>query len=111
MEIKISKEKDMPLLSRKRVSAIVEFAEKATPPSNTIRNELAKLLKVQPGLVHIKHVYTKYGQAQAKIIAHIYETKEDLVTLEKVAVEEPAEISKGEVKSKEKQDDQEKSKE
>lgn len=81
MKLEIKEKKDIPLLSRERVQAIVEF-DKETPSREMIRNEIAKLSKVKAEQVIIKHVYMKFGKKEAKVIAHIYEKLEDLKRIE-----------------------------
>lgn len=75
MDIKIIKEKAMPLLARKRVTLIAKFTSKSTPAMKNLIPEVAKLTKSDPKLVAIRHVYQKYGKTEAKIIAHVYENE------------------------------------
>ena len=42
------------------------------------------MMKVKPELVAIKHVYQRYGASKAKVIAHIYQTRKELLHLEKL---------------------------
>jgi len=81
MEIEIQKQRDTPLLSRKRVSAMVTY-EGATPSRLTLRDSLAKKLKVDEDLTIIKHIYTRYGHTRAKVIAHVYSNAKDRDTIE-----------------------------
>jgi ribosomal protein S24E len=81
MEIEVTKQNDAPLLSRKRVTAFVDFA--ATTPSRLeLKFALGTQLKVNPDLVIIKHVYQRFGARRAKLIAHVYDKKELLEKLE-----------------------------
>jgi len=81
MKLEIKEKKEVPLLSRVRIQAMVEF-EKETPSREMLRKELAKLSKVKDELVIIKHVYMKFGKKEAKVIAHVYEKLEDLKRIE-----------------------------
>lgn len=81
MDIEIVKQKETPLLSRKRVTAKIT-AEAATPSRLKIRDELAKKLKVDPSLVIIKHLYSQFGDKTVKIIANLYEKRELLEKFE-----------------------------
>lgn len=81
MDIEIVKQKETPLLSRKRVTAKL-VAEAATPSRLVIRNELAKKLKVDPSLVIIKHLYPQFGDRTVKIIVNVYEKREVLEKFE-----------------------------
>lgn len=81
MEIEVTKQIDAPLLSRKRVSAFVEF-EATTPSRLELKFALGTQLKVDPDLVIIKHIYQRFGARRAKIIAHVYNKKDLLDQLE-----------------------------
>jgi small subunit ribosomal protein S24e len=81
MKLEIKEKKEVPLLSRTRVHLNVEF-EKETPSREMIRKELAKILKSKEELIIIKHVYSKFGKKEAKIIAHVYENLDDLKKIE-----------------------------
>ncbi len=81
MEIEVTKQNDAPLLSRKRVTAFVNFA--ATTPSRLeLKFALGTQLKVNPDLVIIKHIYQRFGARRAKLIAHVYDKKDLLEKLE-----------------------------
>ncbi|NQU79272.1 hypothetical protein HQ545_05910 [Candidatus Woesearchaeota archaeon] len=81
MDLQILKERDTPLLSRKRYTFEMVFSG-ATPSRLVIRDEIAKKVKSEPVLTIIKHVYNKYGSEKAKVIAHVYSKKEDMERLE-----------------------------
>ncbi|MBS3107809.1 hypothetical protein J4468_02730 [Candidatus Woesearchaeota archaeon] len=82
MEITILKEVEQPLLNRKRYIFNADFPEKATPARAILVEEIAKKVKAKPEGVAVRHVYTKYGVASAKIISHIYKSAEDLKKIE-----------------------------
>jgi small subunit ribosomal protein S24e len=81
MDIEIIKEKETPLLSRKRVTAWAH-SEGVTPSRKKICIELSKHLKVKPELVIVRHIYTRFGVQKAKLIAHVYDDRNVLVKLE-----------------------------
>lgn len=81
MEIQIDKEKETPLLSRKRVTAWVYY-EGSTPSRNETLKEFAKKIKVKPENIVIKHMYTRFGQSHLKLIANVYKDTETLKRLE-----------------------------
>jgi ribosomal protein S24E len=72
MEMKLIKEKDVPLLGRKRINLYAKFVGKSTPTKIKLRQDVAKLVKSKPELVVIRHIYQKFGAGEAKIIAHVY---------------------------------------
>jgi len=84
MKLDKNKEQEVPLLNRKRVSFIVDFEGGPTPSILQIREAVASLLKVKEDLVAIRHVYQNYGSSKAKVIAHVYETRKELMHLEKM---------------------------
>lgn len=81
MEIEIKKEKETPLLSRKRITATT-YVEGPTPSRSNIMVALAKAAKAKPELVCVKHIYTHFGTNEVKIIAHIYDDRKTMETLE-----------------------------
>jgi small subunit ribosomal protein S24e len=70
MKLDIIKERDTPLLSRKRVTISIEY-EGATPSRLDLKKEVAKKVGSKEDLTIIKHVYTRFGRQKAKVIAHI----------------------------------------
>ncbi len=81
MTLQILKEKETPLLARKRITVLATF-ENATPSRAQLRKEIASLTKSTEQLVLIKHIYTKFGNPQAKVICHIYQNEQDIKKLE-----------------------------
>jgi len=86
MKLHIQKERDTPLLSRKRITAIVEN-QGSTPSREKLQEELAKALKADSSLVVIRRIFSRYGSQDVKIIAHLYTTKEKLVAIEDAFVQ------------------------
>ena len=81
MELNVLKERETPLLSRKRYTLELVF-KGPTPTRKEIRDAVASKVNSDPGLTVIKHVYTKYGVEKAKVIAHTYTKKEDMLKYE-----------------------------
>ena len=71
MEIEIVKEKETPLLSRRRINAMAYY-EGATPSRVQFLNEVAKKLKADAKLISVRHIYTRFGSPRAKLIVHQY---------------------------------------
>ena len=102
--MKRTKEIEMPLLARKRVSYTVEHAKDKTPSRLQMRELVAKEAKTKPGLVSIRHIYEKYGQSKSKVIAHIYtdaKLKERLDPLKKKDAERLKKIAEEKQKAAE----------
>jgi len=80
----ILKEKPLPLLKRKRVTAEIEHFKKATPSKREILKTLAEKLKVSEDKILLLHAYPHFGREKTKIIANVYESKEALEAVEKI---------------------------
>ena len=72
MDIKILKEKETALLSRKRITTEIHF-DGATPKKDQIKQGIADKLKCDVNNVEVRHVYTAFGERKAKAIANIYD--------------------------------------
>lgn len=102
MNLTITKEHEMPLLSRKEVNAEIIF-EKATPSNADVAKSIAEKVKSDPSLVVVKHIYTKFGETKAEAEAYVYASKEALDRMEpkkkvkkaKTEGEEAEEANKG----------------
>ena len=81
MKLDVTKERETPLLSRTRVTLSLED-EGPTPSRLQLRKEVAGKLKTDEPLVVLKHIYTRFGQHKAKIIAHVYKNLDDLKRIE-----------------------------
>lgn len=84
MNLTLVKEYEVPLLSRKRVTFSVEYPKSATPKEADITKSAATLLKTQPECIKVQHIYPRYGETKAKIIAHVYNSPEDLMKIETI---------------------------
>jgi len=108
MNLKILKQKESSLLSRKRITAEVTF-KGTTPSKANLKKELASKLKSKEDLIEIRHIYGKFGEETAKVIAHVYENEKVMKSLvKKKKVKEakkeeakPAEPAKKEAKKEE----------
>ncbi|MFA4887584.1 MAG: hypothetical protein WC595_05190 [Candidatus Nanoarchaeia archaeon] len=80
--MKLDKEKDHPLLGRKRYTYMYEHAGQATPKKTAIKEELSKKLGVGQEKISIRNVLTQYGVNTSKVIVHIYEDEKLMAFLE-----------------------------
>jgi len=81
ISLEILKKKEMPLLSRTRVTAM--HVEKGpTVSRRSMRSQIAKQLKEDEEKIVIKHVYSQFGKNDTKIIAHVYTNKEEMEKFE-----------------------------
>jgi small subunit ribosomal protein S24e len=81
MELEIQKERETPLLSRKRVTIEATYEGK-TPSRVDLRKSVAAKIKSPEELIVVRHIYTKFGQQKAKIIAHVYSDPKTMLRLE-----------------------------
>ncbi|MBS3108784.1 hypothetical protein J4409_02835 [Candidatus Woesearchaeota archaeon] len=72
MEFKIISRKDFPLLNRERINLEASFPNQATPKKEEIKNALSAFLKNDGSMLAVKHVYTRFGENKAKVIANAY---------------------------------------
>lgn len=86
-------EKDIGLLQRKRIIYLLDHEKKPTPSKEHVMKEIAKDMKVTEDLIKIRHIYPHFGTEKAKIIAHVYKTKEALKRFEEI--NKKKKVSKG----------------
>ena len=72
--MEIIKEREMKLLSRKRVVLMIDN-NGATPSRQELIKQVAAKFKVKEDLVIIKHVYQQFGKNKTKLMVHIYKDK------------------------------------
>ncbi len=77
MKAEIKTENAMPLLGRREIKGTIVF-DQATPSNDSVRKELAGLLKAPEELVVTKHIYTYFGRSAADFLVYTYNTKEDM---------------------------------
>ncbi|MBT3465354.1 hypothetical protein HOD20_00235 [archaeon] len=81
MELEIIKSTDLPILSRKRVSLMLNSTG-ATPSRKDLIDMVSKKVKSKKDLIIIKHVYPQYGKPNVKIIAHVYTDRQKMEKFE-----------------------------
>lgn len=83
MKLKISSEKENPLLKRKEINFQIEHAQTGgTTPRLEVRKAIAEALKVNLDFVYIKKFETKTGTQLAVGTANIYESLEQAKLVE-----------------------------
>lgn len=75
MELTILKEKEMPLLERKRVTLTLATDGK-TPSRVEVIKAATKKLNTKETNIVVRHVYSQFGTSIAKAILHVYKTEE-----------------------------------
>ncbi len=76
--MKILKQEKSELLPRIEIEAMETHIAKRTPSTLEIKESLSKSLKVDKDLILVKHIYSLYGVGGSKIIAYVYDRKEDM---------------------------------
>jgi small subunit ribosomal protein S24e len=82
MEIKITSQRENPLLKRKEVQFEVDHSNGSTPPRPEVRRALSDALKSNLDLVFIKKFETKTGTHAAAGMANVYESFEQAKLIE-----------------------------
>lgn len=77
-KMKILKQEKSKLLPRTDIEAMETHIAKKTPSNNEIKESLSKTLNIDKELILIKHIYSLFGVGGSKIIAHVYDSKEDM---------------------------------
>ena len=75
------KETHFPLLNRTEVIFEIDHARKPTPKKEEIKKQIAAELKTSEELINLNKVINHFGSAKTKVIAEIYNTKEDMQML------------------------------
>jgi len=104
MKLELIKEKEIPILSRKRYTYVLEN-DKATPSRLEFLNAVTEKLNVDKKLVVIKHIYPQYGSKKVKVIANVYKNEKDKNKFEHTSL-----INKHHKKTKEEAEQEEKEK-
>jgi ribosomal protein S24E len=76
LDLKILEERPNPLLQRIEYRFRAEHATAATPTRDTVRTELAKLLKVPKDRLVVERMNARYGTAVSEGVAITYESVE-----------------------------------
>ena len=82
MVVNIISKDEKPLLSRVEIHAQCDFAGKPTPSKSVLRKDISSSEKVDESLVVIKHVFTRFGESIADILAYVYTDKDVMVKID-----------------------------
>jgi DNA-directed RNA polymerase subunit E" len=103
--ITITKQEKKSLIGREEIEATT--ITEPTPSNKQVQEELAKKLNKKPELIIIKHIYSKFGSHENKIIAYIYDNEESLKKFEKIKQTKGEETKKEETKEPKQEEKQE----
>lgn len=81
MELKVTSQKENPLLMRKEITASVHF-DKATPSNVEVSKALAAKFSAAEDVIVVKKIDGGFGKASAVITAYVYDTKEQKAKIE-----------------------------
>jgi ribosomal protein S24E len=74
LDLKIVEERPNPLLERTEYRFLADHATAATPTRDTVRTELAKLLKVPKDRVVVERMHARFGTALTEGVAVAYQS-------------------------------------
>jgi small subunit ribosomal protein S24e len=83
MEIEIVEKQEQPLLKRTKIKYRVTHPKESTPNRNTIKDELAKVLKAKKGTIVIDHQESQFGKSETIGVAKVYEKPEIVKEVER----------------------------
>lgn len=101
------RETSFPLLNRTEVVYEIDHANQPTPRKEIIKKQIADELKTNEELINLNKVITNFGLSKIRVIAEVYNTKEDLQRLIKKNKKAKKE-EKGEQQKEQKVEKQEK---
>ncbi len=70
-----------PSLCRVEITADITY-EGATPKISDVRASLAQKVSSTEALIVVKHIYSKFGERAARVLAYQYNTEEELKAVE-----------------------------
>jgi len=82
MKLESMNEKKNDFLKRKEITARLSF-EKAIPSNPDVQTLIAGQLGVDKELVFVKQISSRFGVREADVTANVYESKENMVSLQK----------------------------
>ena len=80
--MKIIKEDKEPLFSRKKILMEIEHEKSSTPNIDNVKKQAVDLLKINPELLRLRNIYTKFGDNKSDIICYAYDNIESLQKFE-----------------------------
>ena len=80
--LKKLKEKEFPLLGRKRITYELDHTGTATPSKKVVFDEVVSEAKSKPELTSVRHIFTGFGTQKSKVIVNFYEDEKILKFLE-----------------------------
>ncbi|MEK6907366.1 MAG: hypothetical protein AABW45_02465 [Nanoarchaeota archaeon] len=80
--MKIIKQEEHSLLNRKQIEVELEHNRLKTPTKDEALKKISESLKVNPELIKVKAIFTKYGGNFSKVIANVYNNLESLKAIE-----------------------------
>ena len=87
MTMTITQNQENLLLHRKEIRASLSY-EGATPSNAHVTDLLAKELKVDAGVVVLRHIYSHFGRQQAEVEAVVYADAESRKKIEPLCPQE-----------------------
>ncbi len=83
MKLEIKDRKEEPLLKRETIYVTIYHPGGGTPKRQETRVKLSETLKKDIKQVYIVKMRTEYGKHETKALAHVYNSAEDALKIEK----------------------------
>ncbi len=80
--MKIIKEDKEPLFFRKKILMGIEHEKSSTPNIDNVKKQAVELLKINPELLRLRNIYTKFGENKSDVICYAYDNAESLQKFE-----------------------------
>ncbi|RLG47926.1 MAG: 30S ribosomal protein S24e [Thermoproteota archaeon] len=81
LKVEILERRRNPLLSREEVRARLIF-DGGTPSRVEVREALARVLGRDVGVVFVRRILTEYGKTEARVLAMVYDRREEALKIE-----------------------------
>ena len=83
MDVLVERERYNPLLKRRELHLrIVYWGEGATPTRQAVREKIAGLFNAELDRIVVDYIKPEFGKQEAKCYAKIYDSHEDLMSIE-----------------------------
>ena len=78
MTMKITQQREVPLLKRKELVCDIPYDTKVTPKKEDVAKKISEAMKTDASKISIKIIQPLFGEHRARVIAYVYETEDDL---------------------------------
>ena len=83
----------------------IEHEKSSTPNIDNVKKQAVDLLKINPELLRLRNIYTKFGNTKSDVICYVYDNVESLKKFEIINKKAKKEKAKEESKEPEKKEE------